>query len=33
MPLSKDDCVDGGYARYGFKNQGECIAWVTHNLP
>jgi hypothetical protein len=33
MPVSKDDCRDGGYARYGFKNQGECIAWVNHNLP
>lgn len=30
-PASKDDCRDGGYARYGFKNQGECIAWVNHN--
>jgi hypothetical protein len=33
MPVSKDDCRDGGYARYGFKNQGECIAWVNRNLP
>jgi hypothetical protein len=33
MPMSKDDCLDGGYARYGFKNQGECIAWVNHNTP
>lgn len=33
MPASKDDCMDGGYARYGFKNQGQCIAWVNHNLP
>jgi hypothetical protein len=33
MPLSKDDCQDGGWAGYGFKNQGECIAWVNHNLP
>jgi hypothetical protein len=33
LPASKDDCRDGGYARYGFKNQGECIAWVNHNLP
>jgi hypothetical protein len=33
MPASKDDCMDGGYANYGFKNQGECIAWVNHNLP
>jgi hypothetical protein len=27
-PTSKDDCKDGGWARFGFKNQGECIAWV-----
>jgi hypothetical protein len=33
MPASKDDCRNGGYADYGFKNQGECIAWVNHNLP
>ena len=33
LPTSKDDCKDGGYADYGFKNQGECIAWVNHNLP
>jgi hypothetical protein len=33
LPVSKDDCLAGGYARYGFKNQGECIAWVNHNLP
>jgi len=24
--LSKDDCKKGGYATYGFKNQGTCIA-------
>ena len=23
---SKDECVDGGWAGYGFKNQGQCIA-------
>jgi hypothetical protein len=28
-----DPELDGGHARYGFKNQGECIAWVNHNLP
>ena len=33
MPVSKDDCRDDGWAAYGFKNQGECIAWVNHNLP
>jgi hypothetical protein len=28
-PTSKDDCRNGGWATYGFKNQGECIAWVV----
>ncbi|SHG59789.1 hypothetical protein SAMN05443144_13718 [Fodinibius roseus] len=27
--LSKDDCKDGGYADYGFKNQGQCIQFVN----
>ena len=33
LPASKEDCLDGGWAGYGFRNQGECIAWVIHNLP
>ena len=31
-PVSKDDCRNGGWARFGFKNQGECIAWVNANV-
>jgi hypothetical protein len=27
-PASKEDCMDGGWSRFGFKNQGECIAFV-----
>jgi hypothetical protein len=27
-PTSKEDCMDGGWARFEFKNQGECIAFV-----
>jgi len=27
-PQSKDDCTDGGWRRYGFKNQGQCVASV-----
>ena len=23
---SKEECLDGGFANYGFKNQGQCIA-------
>jgi hypothetical protein len=33
MPVSKDDCKNGGWSRFMFKNQGECIAWVNLNLP
>ncbi|MGH8911186.1 MAG: PEP-CTERM sorting domain-containing protein [Acidimicrobiia bacterium] len=25
---SKDDCKDGGWADFGFKNQGQCIRFV-----
>jgi len=28
MPTSKADCKNGGYAKYGFKKQGECIKAV-----
>lgn len=28
LPASKDDCKDGGYADYGFDNQGRCIQFV-----
>jgi hypothetical protein len=27
-PTSKSECRDGGYERFGFKNQGECVAFV-----
>jgi hypothetical protein len=27
-PETKDDCKDGGWAGYGFRNQGLCIAFV-----
>lgn len=26
--VTKDDCKNGGYASYGFSNQGECVSWV-----
>jgi hypothetical protein len=29
-PTSKADCVNGGFARFGFRNQGQCIAFVNH---
>jgi hypothetical protein len=28
-PNSKDDCKKGGYKKFGFKNQGQCIAAVN----
>lgn len=28
-PQTKDDCKRGGYADYGFKNQGQCIKFVN----
>lgn len=25
-PATKDDCKEGGWANYGFKNQGQCVS-------
>ena len=30
-PLAKNQCKDGGFADYGFKNQGQCIASLQSN--
>lgn len=30
-PATKDDCRNGGYADFGFKNQGLCIAGIVSN--
>ena len=30
-PGSKDDCKKGGFAAYGFKNQGQCVSFVEAN--
>lgn len=30
-PSTKDDCKDGGWASYGFTNQGQCVASVQAN--
>ena len=27
-PRSKDQCKNGGHVSFGFKNQGECVAFV-----
>jgi len=29
-PASKDDCKHGGWRPFGFKNQGQCVAAVSH---
>lgn len=29
--VTKDDCKMGGYASYGFKNQGQCVSSVQAN--
>ena len=29
LPTDVDQCKDGGYARFGFKNQGECVRFVV----
>jgi hypothetical protein len=31
LPTSKDDCKQGGFAAFGFSNQGLCIASVVSN--
>lgn len=33
QPTTKAQCMDGGYAAYGFKNQGQCIDFVVHQAP
>ena len=29
-PTTKDQCRGDGWKQFGFKNQGECIAFVSH---
>lgn len=31
LPTDVDQCKDGGYARFGFKNQGECVRYIVTN--
>lgn len=28
VPTTKEQCKDGGFAAFGFKNQGQCVAFV-----
>lgn len=30
LPTSKDQCKNGGWARFEFRNQGQCIAFVNN---
>jgi hypothetical protein len=30
LPISKDQCNHGGFAQFGFTNQGQCVAFVNH---
>ena len=29
VPTSKDQCMNGGFAAFGFRNQGQCIRFVN----
>ena len=29
LPTSKEQCKQRGYRQFGFKNQGQCVAFVT----
>lgn len=29
MPVTLEECMDGGWITYGFKNQGECVSYVA----
>jgi hypothetical protein len=29
-PATKEDCKRGSWSRFGFKNQGQCVAAVNH---
>jgi hypothetical protein len=31
-PTNKEQCTHGGWKLFGFKNQGQCIAFVNHSL-
>src|SRR5215204_1362061 len=33
VDITKEDCKNGGYAKYDFKNQGQCIKAVNHATP
>lgn len=30
-PSSKSECADGGFARFGFRNQGQCVSYLNQS--
>jgi hypothetical protein len=30
FPTAKNQCKNGGWKQFGFKNQGQCIRFVNH---
>jgi len=30
VPTSKDQCKNGVYAQFGFRNQGQCVSFFEH---
>ena len=30
-PVDRDDCKKGGFADFGFRNQGQCVRFVEKN--
>jgi hypothetical protein len=33
LPNSKEQCKDGGWQQFDFKNQGQCVAFVNREAP
>ena len=33
VPTTKEQCKNGGWRQFGFKNQGTCIDFVMLNFP
>jgi hypothetical protein len=32
-PATRRDCTNGGWTKYGFRNQSHCVAWVRRHRP
>jgi hypothetical protein len=33
VPTAKDQCKNGGWKAFGFRNQGSCVAFVNRSRP